>query len=561
MMPSRRIQIACLALSLVFACEIRAQQKKEPSDRDVSVPDRPAAPLPQIDLPEFLITGQATIDLPLSSKAAVEEQKTPLRESSAAEQKDAVMTPTTKEEKILEGPATHLNGLVSAGFGNFASPSIEAWFGKNLVGGSVVLNADYASSSGHVADAGWQKTGIGIRGEYQLPVSFAGAESQLRGNLGVSGESYRAYGSANPAQQRVLNKARVSATLSSHLAKPARFDDIVSYSAGMEGSSTAIADSVTGNENLFGIFGEARTQWKNYQLFGSVEYKTSGIAMVLPPNTESHSPEWFRLELKGSSFLTPSLEAALTVRQYIYRGNLAAAGGRFCPELGVRYFVNESVTMFAKAGPSVERNSLGRLLAANKYVRSTVETRPTEIPFSVTCGSEVSFSEKMEGRGAVVYSRSQDYPVCVELGSAKVWDVMYLPNVSIVNFSAQGLYSISPANMMFLDISTASASAEDSANSVPNLPSFTLSGAYRHSFRDGAAIELVVGYVSKRWKDFAHSHANAGYLVVGGKAEYMVIDNLRAALKVENLLDQRYYVWDGYSERPFFVSLGLSFNW
>ena len=70
-----RIHSLVAVLLCSLAGSLPAQEKKEPAQRDAAVPSQAETPLPKIDLPEFLITGQETIDLPVSSKSIFEEDK------------------------------------------------------------------------------------------------------------------------------------------------------------------------------------------------------------------------------------------------------------------------------------------------------------------------------------------------------------------------------------------------------------------------------------------------------------------------------------------------------
>ena len=99
-----------------------------------------------------------------------------------------------KVQKDFAGPAGQMNGKVLGGISNHTSPFMEGWFGKNYDSGGVLFHANYASSNGQVADANWQKTGIGIQGGYLSPQTFGMfAGSRLNGGLNFSGQTYRAY--------------------------------------------------------------------------------------------------------------------------------------------------------------------------------------------------------------------------------------------------------------------------------------------------------------------------------------------------------------------------------
>jgi len=537
-----------------------AQEKKEPEQRDVSIPERTEAPLPKIDLPEFLITGQETIDLPVSAKSVADEEKIFLAGSRSPGRKDVDVSAVAKQQKDIAGPAGQMDGKVFAGFGNYVTPAMEGWFGKNYADGGILFHANFGSSNGHVADAQWQKTGLGVHGDY-LPPKMLGTGGRFSGGMRFSNESYRAYGSATPAQLRTLSDIGINIGFSSHTPKIEKLDDQINYSAGISWNRTALEDSANASESELGISGNAATQWNNYQLRAEAEYKTSGITMPFLVTRDVHSPQWFVLRFSGTTFLAPSLEAMLTLQQFVYRGNISVTSGRFYPKVEVQYFASEAATLFATFTPTVERTTLSSFITMNKYMRNALEIQPTETPLSLSLGSEIYFSTSLRGKGVVTYRTMHNFPVYVELNSAKVWDVMYLPDVRAISFDVQGSYQFSKGNSGTLTAGFNSTEEKGSSNSVPNIPSSIVSGAFRHSFENGIVTEVFAEYVSKRWTDFAHSNANAGYVTIGGRGEYKFLENVRALIQVNNLLNQQYYVWDGYVERPLFISLGVTYTW
>jgi len=547
---------------IVFAVSLSAQEKKEPAQRDATVPDQSQANLPKIDLPEFLITGQETIDLPVSLKSMIEEDKVYVAGSPTPGAKDAGIGSGTKVQKDLGGVANEMSGRVQGGIGNYTSPFLDGWFGKNYDAGGVLFHANYASTSGQVTNADWQKTGIGIQGDYLSPKTFGIlAGSRLNGGLDFSGQTYKAYGSSTPSQQRTLDNVNVNLGLSSRTTDTDLLSNPLDYSARISWSGTSLDDSTASSQNDFGLLVSGSTKENDIQFRGSMEYIVSGVSMQLPPNTGTHAPEWFDLRLSGEKFFLPDLEALVSVQQFIYRGNVSTSSGRFFPGAELRYFASDAATVYFSVAPTVERNTLGSLVNADNYIQNRLELRPNEIPFALTLGTQYAFSDRLYWSGSFSYYSERNFPFFVELNSAKVWDVMYLPDVSVARFDLEGSYAFNQSNSATLSGSLNSTQAKDSANAVPNIPLLTLSGIYRHSFSNGIVVELFAEYFSQRWKDFSHTHANAGYVNVGGKAEYQLFENFRALLQVDNLLDRQYYTWDGYVERPLFASLGVSFAW
>ncbi len=550
-----------LILIILGMTTLPAQEKKEPAERGSAAPERADAPLPKIDLPEFLITGHETIDLPPSSKGVAGEERFFLPDSQLPLGKDAGLIAASKPQKGGATSGEQMNGRVETSFGNYTTPSVQGWFGKNYDEGGILFNAEYASTNGHTTNSGSQKTGLGIQGDYFFPQSskaFAGA--RLNAGMGFAGTSYRSYGSIHPSQLRSWNDVRLNLALSSRTGI-AKLEDPLEYSMGISWNGTSLNDSLNASDNGLGLSGSASTRSGDFQLRGTIEYTISSVSMPFPAGLGTQSPQWFALRLSARTSLAPSLQMLLMVQQFFYRGIFTTTSGRLLPEVEFRYSASDALTLFGGFNPSVERNTLSSLAAANRFMRNSVELQPTAFPVSIAAGAEFAFSSRLSAKGTVTYRTARDYPAFVENSSAKVWDVMYLPDATVTGGSVEGTYLLSDVNAATLAGSLNSVSLKDSSNTLPNIPSLSLSGLYSHSFGNGVMIEVLGTYVSKRWIDFAHSASNAGFFTIGGKAEYQVFERLRAILRCENLLDRQYYVWDGYQERPLFISLGVTYKW
>jgi hypothetical protein len=558
----RREYVVVTSLILI-SLSMTAQEKKEPEARSVVVPDQNATPLPKIDLPEFLITGQEAIDLPASTKPAAEEDKVYIPGAAAPGRKDVRIDMAQKPEGDLAGPTGQMNGKVLAGIGTFTSPFLEGWFGKNYDQGGFLFHADYASSQGYVTNANWQKTGIGVSGNF-LPPSNSGffAGSQLNGGLSFSGNTYRAYGSTvAPSQVRTFDNTKFNLGLASSSAAPGLLDAPLEYSAGVVWAGTSLDDSADASENDVGVTASATSEKWGIPLHGSMEYLSSGVTMRFPGNAETHSPQWFALRISGQRILSPVFQASVALQQFIYRGNFGVMAGRFLPVVDLRYFATDAAAFFLSFEPAVERNSLSTLVNSNRYMQNSAPLQPSEIPISLSLGSDLTVDENLRGRASVTYRSIRDFPYFLELNSAKVWDVVYLPKVSETRGDLEGSYRLSQGSSATLAASLNSTMESDSANSVPNIPAFSLFGVYRRTIDAGVNVEGNVRYMSKRWTSFTHSASNAGFVDVGVKGDCQILDNLRAILEIKNLFSQHYYLWDGYVEQPIFISLGVTYKW
>ncbi|HTX18734.1 MAG TPA: hypothetical protein VMG34_08740 [Bacteroidota bacterium] len=560
-MHSNHTLYSVVWLILFLALPVSAQEKKEPGERNVAVPEEGAAPLPKIDLPEFLITGQEAIDLPPTSKPIEEEDRIYSPGALSPGRKDIKVDVGQKPETSVATPEGQMNGRVLAGMGMYTSPTLEGWFGKDYDQGGVLFHAGYESSAGYISNTNRQKTDLGFSGDYRPPAtSGLLSGSRLEGGLSFSGKSYRAFGSTDPSQARSLNDLRIHAGISSSV--PSSFFEAPAvYSAGVNWNGSSLDDSTNASQNDFGFSAQASSQKWGIPLRGWLDFQTSAVSMNLPAGTATHAPQWFTIGLSGERSLTQLLQASVGVAQYLYSGNVRPSSGRFFPTVDLRYFASGDATVFLKYDPTVRRNTLFSLAAANNYILNREELRQSEVPVALTVGSDFNLDENSQGRGSLSYRSIGNYPYFMEIGSAKVWDVMYLPTVHVTEADLEGSYRLSPGGTAVLLASWNSTTEADSANSVPNIPSFRISGIYRRSIDSALSVEGYARYVSKRWTNFAHSSANAGFIDVGLRGDYRLLDNLQAELNVENLFDQHYYLWGGYLEQPAYVSLAFTYRW
>ncbi len=541
-----------------------SQAKKEPAAREVAVPDSAQAPLPKISLPEFVITGNEAIDLPPSTKHADDDNMIYVAKPLSPEsvRKSAVSDIGQKESKNFGASGAQMNGKILAGFGAYTTPFLEGWFGKNYDEGGILFHAQYLTTDGHVAHANRQTAGIDLTGDYSVPPSFELlGGSRLNGGVSFLGRTYRAYGSSVPSQARSVNDTRMNLGLSGRTGSENIFSQSISYSAGFFGRGYSVNDSSTGGESEFGISGTASTQYEEYQLYAGAEYISGTMTTALPSALATHAPQWFALRLTGRTMLLPSLQASARIQQFFYRGNFSGGSGRFYPQVDVRYFLNDQTTLFAGVHPTVERTTLRSLFAMNPYITNAVLIEPNDVRFAINGGAEIQFNDRLRGMASVSYKLIKNYTSFFEDTTARNWTAVYLPTVHLTTLELQGAYRITNQNSLTASLTVTSGTAKDSSNALPYLPVFRAGGVYQHNFNFGIAVEGYAEYISKQWNDFAHTRANAGYVSVGGRADYDVHRDVRVFLEASNLFDQHYYVWDGYLERTFYISLGVTYTW
>ncbi len=557
--------IAAASLSLSVTLLAQEPEKKEAAKKDAGIQNVQApktdAPLPKIDLPEFVITGSEKIDLNIETKSLEDEDRlfSPTAPTPGERPVNVGEALTPKQVKSFTKTPGAMNGKVFAGIGFYGTPQFDGWFGQYDAVSSFVMNGYYSESQGHVTDAGYWNGGFGLRGSTILPESTAVIPfAQLSGELQYDRDAYRAFASRNASRVRDLSGFGVSGGIGSRYALPYRAISGVDYSARFGWNSYSAADSAHSIENEFFLTGTASTRFFETAFRGQAEYRVSGFTMPVPG---LQSGQWFMLRTEGRQSLTPEFQLSFALQQFLYRGNVGPASGRFYPNLELRYTFTENGSVYAGYGPTVERNTLSSIIKQNRYADFAMVLVPTDTRVNVYGGVEFSPTPELTAAVKVTYKHINNYPTFLDKDSAKVWEVLYLSGVRSAKFDLSALYRLNQQQNITAYFSTNSVRQKDSAGVLPYLPKFTVGAAYHHFFDIGLHAEAFAEYHASRYTGFSNGHSNAGYVYTGVKGEIEMFGQFRGHAELNNMIDQQYFVWNGYQERTVFLLLGISYHW
>ncbi|KAB2922845.1 MAG: hypothetical protein F9K22_10665 [Bacteroidetes bacterium] len=550
---------------LLCAGTLAAQEKKEPPpSAPGAVPaqaPKSDAPLPKIDLPEFVITGSERIDLDVATKPADDEERlfTPERPTPGLRSFETEGAAARKQTKSFPAVPSPMNGKVFGGFGFYLTPQLDGWLTGSDERSSYLLNGHYSASEGHVRNGGWWRGGFGVKGRTVLPESSRVLPyAQLSGELRYGRESYRPYASAESTQVRDLSSYEVSVGAGSRYALPYRSLSGFDYSGRIGIAGFSASDSSTNSETDLFLTGTATTRFMAAAFRAQTEYRFTTYDMALP---NMKSGQWFVLKGDGQTLLLPSLQLTFALQQFLYRGNTGAASGRLYPQAELRYFLTESATMSVGFVPAVERTTLSSLIRTNRYMRFAAPLLPSDVPVHVTAGLEFSPMPELTASAKFSYRHIDNEPTFLDTGGAKVWEVRYLSGVRSSRVDLSVSYRFDERQNVTAYLWTSSARQKDSSLVLPYRSAFTAGSVFHRTFDIGVNLEAAAEYVAARPSDFSGVNENAGYLFASVKGDVALADRFRAYAELHNLLDQHYYIWNGYRERGIYLLAGVSYSW
>ncbi len=172
-------------------------------------------PLPDFDIPEYVITGTATIDLPPAERMATDAVTTAFPPVLRAMR-------STLRDRSIEGPnernATYgfqsvygWNGRAFASIGTFFTPRLEAWVGRSDERYRVDVDAGYGRTKGWTRSSDRTEANGSVAGTYVLSGdSPLIQDAQVDARAGFQSAAYRFFGSVVPDLRREVSHTKVA---------------------------------------------------------------------------------------------------------------------------------------------------------------------------------------------------------------------------------------------------------------------------------------------------------------------------------------------------------------
>jgi hypothetical protein len=561
MMMKTPAVIAAATLLFVGSGVAGAQEKKEPPRRSsVGLPVDSSAiaekQLPQIDLPEFAITGTELINLPEFAKTSIEDKsifdafarkpQPGMRESSRVE-----LGAGTKEQIGLGGIGDGLNGRVIGGYGSYRTPYFDGWFGRSFGSSDFLLKGGYKSSGGHVDNADFRKGHSSLSGGLYLP-SDAGflANARARGSLGFEGSSYRFYGSAAPTVQRSINRFLSEVTVNSNAA------DLFTYASGLYLRTTSSSVYNKTQEVSAGFEFTAARDFDDVEIKGDLGLWRSFYSS---PSVED-DPYVAQVGLSAKYRIAEQLDLMGGASFHLFRGSDTKSLGRLYPRLALSWYTNHWLTLFARFDPYVQRNTLSNTLEENPYVVNDVRLRHTEYRTNFSLGAEADIA-RVKTRLSLNYKQARNFLTYADPTAAGMWNTDYADNVRILSLDAELFADITDQDNIGASGSVRSGSNRDLDKAVPYFPSVVASALYQHRFPFGLTLGSTVQILGRRYTDLLEGGTIDPVVILDLKAEYLITSRWTVALMLNNLLDQKEPWWQGYARIPRNVAAALSFSW
>jgi hypothetical protein len=504
-----------------------------------------------VELPEFVITGQDLINLQQTKKPEADLipviSEDFIRPVISPEQLDITDVPAPVEVSLnLRDTVLYKTGRVKTMLGyytlpyadvNISSPFQSGTFEGYLTGENIrpyVDNAERYSFGGGL--------GLSLFSGYESSF-LPGTNYNFNGNFGT--RSYKFFAGNEPTLKRTLYSGSFGASI-----KNIYYDKFL-IGASADYKMTTLTDEEV-SENLFSLEGFSRFNLGSFNGGFSLKYDNQFYEDSLRKNSVYN---YFFVRPYAGFELGRFFRASVGI-------TYANAGSRNFGALyaSAGFRLSRSFTISGEYAPTAEFITSSILLDNNRYfnpqnnpnffVKNTQDLR---------AALKYEYGRYFEINSGVRIRMFDNLPYYTEMTPEGMF------NVNTTKADYYGLF----VNFLFhrgpfgyFYASGEMGEMKDNENNlVPYFPSLISSLTYGYDFPGGFNAETSLAYRSSVYADSANTKEIGAYINLSFNLTYSVTDKLKLVGALNNLLDRKNIIWNNYREIPMDLSAGISYIW
>lgn len=511
--------------------------------------------LPKIELPEFIITGIAQLNVPDVQKLGIEEFSSLADLSASSAHVGTRERPTVEFEnrqKEFLSPRTSdiVTGHVVASLGNYFSPRLRLWLGTWMPEYDYHVGGEYHRTKGYAANTDRSGGTLGVAGAVALTAG-ALAGGRLGGDASWGTEQYRFFGSTTPTLRRTHSYALFGAAMTSPSS------DALIWNANLDYRYDTVDDDGIGTQQhraSASVGGEYAL--RELAIRGSVHYRNATLA-----GQSSESISLFQANLGTTRYWWSTLFVQGSAHLYVAKGMSDQRLTRLYPQVSLGFLIDTRHLISLSLTGQVEFVDLPTAISSHPYLDAASAFRHTDRARQSLLAVESDWTPSLRTKLSVLYEDVYDYPLYGDPLKTGIGRFIYTGKTTLLHFRAEGFAKFTSNDYVGAQVRLLSSENSVTGLAVPYLPAFEMVGSYTHAFPFGVSVSTQAVYRHRRETDLAMSQKLSGFFLLDISAEYQPVSWLRVFLNIHNMTDKNYEVWKGYPAPPLLVTGGASVRW
>lgn len=552
--------LACLLAAAAVLAPVHGQEKPAPPPRPAALPAdsvRPSAeePLPSIDLPEFQITGREQIDLAEFPREAADPGRglgPPDTDPQPGERTEnsAPLGDDPRGAAAFAGAPPALRGRAIAGYGSYRTPFFDASFGNTTPAFGFLLRAGFISSAGFDPNTQYRKGHGDLSADWTAQENgFLPEGSRIEGAFGLSGHTYRLYGSTEPESRRSLSRVRLDGRLTT---RPS--EDLLT-GGDVRISTFSAADSITVRHSALdlGAFAEHQA--------GRVLFRAEAGASFgfYDAPTRDGQPYTHRIGLTATATVLPSLDLTGGLTGWFFRPSAGDGRVRLTPAAELTWYAMPGLALYGRYRPEVRTRTLEGLLEENPYLAVSPDLFPLEQLTALEAGVRWDAGDELSLRAAIRHALARGDLHYVP--AAGTWTLLRDGIARRTGLDVDVTARPGVSDLLAVSLTLEGTRSTATGEALPYAPVIRGTARYEHRFPFGLEAGAALTAVGERTATPAADRRLPAFVLADVSASYPVLDLLRLRAELNNIANTGHRWWDGYRPVPRSLTVSLAITW
>lgn len=540
-----------------------------------------------IELPEFVITGQQKISLPIMKKSKAKPvqlfSKDVQYQTFTPDQFSlTTVSMPVRQPALLFKETKSFNNHLVLGAGQYTLPTGHFYFSQPFSHAKLYANLKGVNIKDYEEYADYNRSYINLGSEFYisrtssfLPYAIIGVDAEFDRREFHFYSNLRQPGSTPARRELQRGKAKIS--LSNYAG------DIFDYQFAAGGNYLNIIGTNI-EEILFDFKAETRIKYSDFSLLLGGEYKLQQLDKYLLNENynfvfakgalEYHLNSKMKIFAGAKYYLADVREV---VNPLFISPMSKQNESLIYPFGGLDYSVSNMLSINVKYDPYAVYSTINDFLNKNRFTfvgnksldHSSfilIDNNLKKVDHHIHASLKFGYKKYYEVTVGATFSKidnqpyfTNDYSYNNTFGQPEFFYVDRVSDVTGYSLFANALYHLGPFGWFYGDAKFEV--LETSSNKrIPYKPLLSLDAAYGYKFDFGLSAEIKVKYWYKYYRDIANSDLFNDYINLSSELKYSLTGNFDLTLQLNNLLNRDQELWSGYLEPPFDIIAGFDFR-
>ncbi len=504
-----------------------------------------------IELPDFVITGKQSVEIPTAQKKKPELISTISEDFLLPQYSPDELPHLIYSQPLPVKPeiaaSNYFDGSVKIGIGSYTYPEGNFHLSKSFGNYIVSASAWGKNIKDYVPFSDYNTSGVSLNNILFVSTKsdfLPGTQIGLYGEY--SREAYKFYASAVPNYERKLQNGS------------GKFSVINNYNRWVDfgfdfGLTTLSFDESGLDEKIINSSVLFNFKTNGFVIGGKGNYDRQVLK-----NNLSGIGDYDFYSVEG--FIKSSM-----TNNMILKGGLYYAGNNstnfISPFASMQYKIADGLTFSAEYNPRVENITYRGMLNKNMYAT----------PLFM---DNIFKKVKADLNAGIKYEHYKFFSIALSSGYSKIDNYFYF-----TDFFLNGMYDIFTANNVgsfttkldllfhpaelgyFLGNVKYSSVKIDNDMYIPYEPKISSELIYGYNFDFGLGLKMKFVYAKDIYTDLANTSMLDDYQNLSFGVSYKIWENLSLKADFQNILNKTNFVLRGYEEKPFDIIIGAEYRW